>query len=40
MTQTKGKKEMQEPTLGNPQNTIKILQKYGFTFQKNMDKTF
>ena len=40
MTQAKGKKEMQEPTLGNPQNTIKILQKYGFTFQKKYGQNF
>ena len=25
---------MTEPTLGNPQNTIEILKKYNFTFQK------
>ena len=26
---------MKEPTLGNPQNTIEVLQKYNFSFQKN-----
>ncbi len=26
---------MPEPTLGNPQNTIAVLQKYNFSFQKN-----
>ena len=25
---------MKEPTLGNPQNTIEVLQKYNFVFQK------
>lgn len=25
---------MKEPTLGNPQNTIEVLQKYNFSFQK------
>ena len=29
-----------EPTLGNPKNTIEILQKYKFVFQKNSDRTF
>lgn len=31
---------MREPTLGNPQNTIGILQKYGFTFQKKFGQNF
>ncbi len=26
--------------LGNPQETIAVLQRYGFNFQKNMDRTF
>jgi len=26
--------QMKEPTLGNPQNTIAVLQKYNFVFQK------
>ena len=26
--------DMKEPTLGNPQNTIEVLQKYNFIFQK------
>lgn len=29
---------MKEPTLGNPQNTIAVLQKYNFVFQKNSDR--
>ena len=31
---------MKEPTLGNPQNTIEILQKYRFNFQKNFGQNF
>lgn len=31
---------MKEPTLGNPQNTIEILQKYGFSFQKKFGQNF
>lgn len=31
---------MTEPTLGKPQNTIEILQKYGFTFQKKFGQNF
>ena len=31
---------MSKPTLGNPQNTIEILQKYNFTFQKKFGQTF
>ena len=31
---------MIKPTLGNPQNTIEILQKYGFTFQKKFGQNF
>lgn len=31
---------MKTPTLGNPQNTIEVLQKYNFNFQKNLDRTF
>lgn len=31
---------MKEPTLGNPQNTIEILQKYNFTFQKKFGQNF
>ena len=31
---------MQKPTLGNPQNTIEILQKYGFSFQKKFGQNF
>lgn len=27
---------MTKPTLGNPQNTIEILQKYDFSFQKKV----
>lgn len=30
--------QMKEPTLGNPQNTIAVLQKYNFVFQKNSDR--
>ena len=28
------------PTLGNPQNTIAVLNQYGFVFQKNTDRIF
>ena len=31
---------MKEPTLGNPQDTIAILQKYQFTFQKKFGQNF
>lgn len=31
---------MSKPTLGNPQNTIDILQKYNFTFQKKFGQNF
>ena len=31
---------MREPTLGNPQNTIEVLQKYGFNFQKKFGQNF
>lgn len=31
---------MREPTLGNPQNTIEILKKYNFTFQKRYGQNF
>lgn len=31
---------MKEPTLGNPQNTIAILQKYQFVFQKKFGQNF
>lgn len=31
---------MKTPTLGNPQNTIEILQKYNLIFRKNLDRTF
>ena len=31
---------MAEPTLGNPQNTIEILQKYNFSFQKKFGQNF
>ena len=31
---------MKEPTLGNPQNTIQILQKYHFVFQKKFGQNF
>lgn len=31
---------MKEPTLGNPQNTIAVLQKYHFTFQKKYGQNF
>ena len=31
---------MSKPTLGNPQQTIEILQKYQFTFQKKFGQNF
>ena len=31
---------MKEPTLGNPQNTIEVLQKYHFNFQKKYGQNF
>ena len=31
---------MKEPTLGNPQNTIEVLQKYNFIFQKKFGQNF
>ena len=31
---------MKTPTLGNPQNTIEILQKYNFNFQKQFGQNF
>ena len=31
---------MKKPTLGNPQKTIEVLQKYGFTFQKRYGQNF
>ena len=31
---------MREPTLGNPQNTIAVWQKYNFTFQKKFGQNF
>lgn len=31
---------MKEPTLGNPQNTIAVLQKYKFVFQKRFGQNF
>lgn len=31
---------MRKPTLGNPQNTIQVLQKYQFTFQKRFGQNF
>ena len=31
---------MRKPTLGNPQNTIEILQKYDFSFQKKFGQNF
>ena len=31
---------MQKPTLGNPQQTIAVLQKYGFSFQKKFGQNF
>lgn len=31
---------MKEPTLGNPQNTIEVLQKYKFNFQKKFGQNF
>ena len=31
---------MKTPTLGNPQNTIEVLQKYNFNFQKKFGQNF
>ena len=31
---------MKQPTLGNPQNTIAVLQKYNFVFQKKFGQNF
>lgn len=31
---------MNKPTLGNPQNTIEVLQKYNFSFQKKFGQNF
>ena len=31
---------MREPTLGNPQNTIEVLKKYEFVFQKKYGQNF
>ena len=31
---------MKDPTLGNPQNTIAVLQKYNFSFQKKFGQNF
>ena len=31
---------MKKPTLGNPQNTIEVLQKYNFNFQKKFGQNF
>ena len=31
---------MKVPTLGNPQNTIEVLQKYNFSFQKKFGQNF
>ena len=31
---------MPVPTLGNPQNTIEILKKYNFSFQKKYGQNF
>lgn len=31
---------MREPTLGNPQHTIEVLQKYNFSFQKKFGQNF
>ena len=40
-TESAGKdNSMKEPTLGNPQNTIAVLQKYHFTFQKKFGQNF
>ena len=36
----KWRDEMKEPTLGNPQNTIEVLQKYNFVFQKKFGQNF
>lgn len=35
-----GAKKMSGPTLGNPQNTIEVLQKYDFSFQKKFGQNF
>lgn len=35
-----GENAMKEPTLGSPQNTIAVLQKYNFTFQKKFGQNF
>lgn len=35
-----GAKKMSGPTLGNPQKTIELLQKYDFTFQKKFGQNF
>ena len=35
-----GAKKMSGPTLGNPQKTIEVLQKYDFTFQKKFGQNF
>lgn len=32
--------ECMEPTLGNPQNTIEVIQKHGFSFQKKFGQNF
>ena len=34
------RKYMNQPTLGNPQNTIAVLQKYNFSFQKKFGQNF
>lgn len=31
---------MNKPSLGNPQNTIEVLQKYNFSFQKKFGQNF
>ena len=33
-------KQLKQPTLGNPQNTIEVLQKYKFNFQKKFGQNF
>ena len=35
-----GSTNLKEPTLGNPQNTIQVLQKYNFNFQKKFGQNF
>ena len=35
-----GGNSVKEPTLGNPQNTIEVLQKYHFNFQKKFGQNF